>query len=339
MMASTSSFSIGIDISKKSMDVALCPEGFSSERWMDLPAAHIPHPPESPQAADELLAYLRSKMPPGAKATCVVVESTGQISQRFARALGERGALPAVSIINPHRSKSFGQSLGVRDKSDGRDARILALFAQQRRPEPTPPLPEHQEKARERSRLREDYLKDLTAWQNRLHEARDEEQRQSIERTIAFLKAEIERIEKAIEASIEQDETLSRQQKALQKIPGIKRVVSHTLTAELGDLATYGRGQLVAAAGLFPKCFESGDMRKPPWLAKGGGGRIRRVLYMAAFSLFSAKGPWPGYIARLQARGFCKMQIIGIMMRKLLLIARAVAISGHYDESKIGWGS
>lgn len=337
MMAAANSFSIGIDISKASMDVALCPEGFESKRWMDLPVTHIPHAPESPQALDALLAWLRSSVPQGASATCMVVESTGQFSRRFSKAASGCADLPAVSIINPQRSNAFGKSLGARDKSDGRDAKILALFGQERQPPATPQLPEQQEKARARSRLRERYVRDLTAWKNRLGEALDEEERASIERSIGFIEAEIERLDNIIKTAIERDETLWRQQKNLQKIRGIKRVVSHTLTAELGDLATYGRGQLVAAAGLYPKCHESGtSIRKPPRLAKGGGGRIRRVLYMAAFSLFRAKGPWPAFITRLQSRGFCKMQIIGIMMRKLLLIARSVAISGVYDESKIG---
>ena len=78
MMAKATHFSIGIDISKKSMDVALCPADFPSERWMDLPATKIPHAPDSPQALQAIIDWIGQMMPPGAVATHMVVEATGQ---------------------------------------------------------------------------------------------------------------------------------------------------------------------------------------------------------------------------------------------------------------------
>ena len=73
------------------------------------------------------------------------------------------------------------------------------------------------------------------------------------------------------------------QYRAAQQIKGIKKVGAMTMSAELGELQHYGRNQMVGASGIFPKCFESGrSVRRKPRMAKGGGGRLRRVLYMGA---------------------------------------------------------
>lgn len=341
MMSAASDFVLGIDISQESLDAALCPAQFPCERWRSLPAVKIAHRPDSAEALGALQAWLREQLPQGGAVGVMVVEATGQLSVRFARAAGALCAgLPAASIVNPRRSHAFGQSLGVRDKSDDVDARVLAVYGEKNRPRATALASEEHERLRQRSRLRERYVRDLTAWENRLREALDEEECESIERTIEHIKREIERVDKGIGEALERSDVLRRQERALRKARGIKVVVARTLSAELGDLRSYGRGQIVAAVGVFPKRFESGtSVHRKPRMAKGGGARVRRVLYMAACSLFRAKGPWPACIERLSRQGLNKMQITGVLMRKLLLIARAVAITGVYDESKICCGT
>ncbi len=109
------------------------------------------------------------------------------------------------------------------------------------------------------------------------------------------------------------------------------------MTIELGDLGLYRRNQRVARVGGFPKRFKSGSSaRRRPRLAKGGGGRLRRVLTMGACSLFQSKGPWREYIEQLRRRQMSDMCIIGVLMRKMLLVARAVVNNGgHYEPEKI----
>ena len=110
-----------------------------------------------------------------------------------------------------------------------------------------------------------------------------------------------------------------------------------TVSAECGLLKDYSRGQIVAVNGVYPKRFESGKtVYRKPRLAKGGGGRVRRVLYMGALSLFRSKGFFRDYIDDLEKQGFSKMCITGILMRKLLLVGRAVMLNGgRYEPEKI----
>lgn len=125
--------------------------------------------------------------------------------------------------------------------------------------------------------------------------------------------------------------------RTLPHIKGLAPVAARTLSAEFGDLRQYKRNELVALAGLFPKHHQSGSsVRKKPRLAKGGGRELRRVLFNCARSVFDAHGPWQPVIQHYLKRGMEPMAVIGVLMRKLLLVARAVMLhDGHYDPSKI----
>jgi len=153
----------------------------------------------------------------------------------------------------------------------------------------------------------------------------------------AFQGRQVKELEAAIKEIVNADARLGLQYRAVQQIPGIKKVGAMTMSAELGELQHYGRNQLVARVGIFPKCFESGrSVRRKPRMAKGGGARLRRVLYMGATSILRSKGPLRDFAECHRARGLSDMAVIGILMRKLLLVARAVMKNnGVYDESKI----
>jgi transposase len=335
-MSNTLEFTLGLDLAQASFDAALAPQGCSVAGWRDLPHTHFELTPDSPEAAQALLAWLGEVAPQG-RCLRVVVESTGKLSRRVARALNAHGL--SVAIINPRRSKAFGHSLGVGDKTDRIDCAILGLFGLIQQPAPTPLASAANEELRELSRLRQTLVEEQTAWKNRLGEADSQAARKAIEKMLRHLGKQVEELEKQIDQLIDADPALSFQVRALRRIKGIGPVIARTLTAELGDLRQYSRAQLVALAGLFPRQFESGtSVRRRPRLAKGGGSRLRRVLYMGATSLFASTGPMREWIQIRLAQGQPKMAVEAMAMRKLLLIARAVMINGgHYDPAKIGW--
>ena len=159
-------FSLGIDLAQDSFEAAVAPEHPQSAQWRNLPHVAIDARPESKQGVEQLRAWIAQSIPFG-KLERIVVESTGIISQRFAKALSGTG-LPEVAIVNPRRTKAFGESMGIRDKTDRIDAAVLAIYAAQQRPEPQKPRTALREKLRVASRLREQYSNDLTAWKSRL---------------------------------------------------------------------------------------------------------------------------------------------------------------------------
>ena len=328
-------FTLGIDLAQNSLRAAAAAVGADPERWRHIPALSVEHRPDSPQALEALTAWMAKLFPQG-RCLGIVVESTGRLSRRFAdqAALAQ---LAPVAIVNPARVKAYAQSLGARDKTDAADAAMLALFALERRPKPTP-RQDAREELKALTRLRESYLRDRTMWSNRLRETDSKTGRPTIERTLKHLDEQVHRLDKAIDKAMAKDKTLDQQCRSLQAIDGIGPVTARTITAELGTLTGYRRNKLVAAAGVFPRIHESGEsVWQPARLVKGGGGRLRRVLYMAATSLFNSGGPWKPYIEKMKARAKSPMQIIGALMRKLLLVARAVMIQGgKYDPTQIG---
>lgn len=336
MTSNTLEFTVGIDLAQDTFDAAIAPQGSDVMAWRDLPHAHFDAPADSIEGAAALEAWLAQVAPEG-RCLRVVVESTGACSRRAARQLSQRGL--GVAIINPYRSHAFGLSLGVRDKTDRIECAILSVYGMIRKPALTaPPNPRH-EQMRELSRLRQVVVEEQTAWKSRRTQAGSDGARQIIENKLNHLDQEIEALDAQIESAIATDAVLSRQVRDLKQIKGIGPVTAQTLTAELGDLRAYSRSQLVAVAGLFPKVHDSGkSVHRRPRLAKGGGGRLRRVLYMGATSLFYSKGPMRVWIEGQIQKGYAKMVVEAMVMRKLLLVARAVMLcDGHYEPAKIGW--
>ena len=242
-----------------------------------------------------------------------------------------------MCIINPRRSKAHGESIGVRDKTDRIDSAILAVYGVTHNLRPVQNGTEAEEKLRELTRMRKSYVEEVKSWENRLRETDDKTTRGCLERTIRHLKGEIEKLDKAIEARVERDEAMSFQVACLKKIRCVKQVVATTLTAELGDLRAYSRAQLVGRVGLFGRLHESGtSVKKRMRLAKGGCEYVRKALYMAATSVWSSKGELRKYAERLEARGMTRMAVNMALMRKLLVMGRAVVINGGvYDEKFI----
>ncbi len=322
---------LGIDLAKDSFDAAISGPAPDPEAWATLAHCHFDLAHNDPAAATALRQWVGEKT--GREdVDLVVMESTGCLSKRLARLL----APWPVKIENPYRIKKFVASLGQRHKSDRVDAAMIALYGARRRPGPTAQPGPAEEGLRAITRLRQSYAGELTTWKCRLGATDDERVASHIRRTIEQIEGHIEALGQEGQAVIEGSARLAKQMRAIQQIPGIKAVVAPVLTAELGDLASYTRNALSAAAGVYPAANQSGRTDKGSHLAKGGSKRARAMLHMAARSLFRSKGPLRDHMDYLENLGMSRACITGVMMRKLLLVARAVTRNGGvYDPDKI----
>ena len=97
-----------------------------------------------------------------------------------------------------------------------------------------------------------------------------------------------------------------------------------------------GRTQLVSYAGLYPKVYSSGtSVHLKPRLARGGGARIRKGLYMPACGQLRTNTRVACWARELIARGKTKMEAIGAIMRKQLQLMRGVLVSGvPYQDTR-----
>ena len=322
---------LGVDLAKESFDAAISGQAPDPATWAALAHRHFDLAHNDPAAAKALRRWVREETGHD-NVTLVVVESTGCLSTRLARLLEPW----PVKIADPYRIKKFVASLGQRHKSDRVDAAMIALYAARRRPRPTPRPEPAEDRLRALTRLRASVVGELSRWKCRLHSVDDVVARRHVRAMIRQIERRVESLDRQILEAIEASPVLAKQMRDIQQIPGIKTVVGPVLTAELGDLGSYSRNALAASAGVYPAANESGARRKGAHLAKGGSKRARCMLHMAARSLFCSKGPLRDHIEHLKSRGMSKACILGVMMRKLLLLARAVVRNGGvYDPDKI----
>lgn len=336
MMTSRMHFTLGLDLAQNSFHAALATDPGQIHHWRKLPNASFEHPPFSREGILALMDWMKQVAPEGI-CDALVVESTGPISSRFAARVAATPGLPVPAIVNPAFIRHFGQSLGLREKTDAFDACVIALYGVIHAPEPTPLRSEAQQEMRELCRLRESFVNRQTAVGNEIKAAYHASVIALLTLELEAIRKRLEQTEAALEKIISADDLCREQVKALRQIKGIGKVTAMTLTAELGDLKSWGRNALVAMAGVFPRRRESGSsVWSPPRMIKGGGHRLRRVLYMCATSTLRSKGPLRDYAQRLLARGMKPMSVIGAVMRKLLLVARAVMKNdGKYEPDKI----
>lgn len=317
-------FWIGVDLSKADFCVAIASLEDSPTNWVQLPNAKFPH---NAVGVEAFLAWLTKRMVQKESIAGICAEATGRLAWGFAQLLG--GRLGPVSIVNPAHPVAYGRSLGIRHKTDRSDACILALFGVSRRPAPRA-LPNDTERAlRELSNLYDSLRKALQADENRLKDPIvSSVVRTLLRKKVRTLSKELAVVEKEMDRIIQQDPQHSRDAQRLKTIPGVGEKTVRVLLAQFGDMRGYTRNELVALAGLYPRQYESGSsVWRRPKLVKGGGGRVRSALYMAALSAKRFCPQLHRHAEHLAKRGLCNMAILGVIMRKLLVLMRTLVVT------------
>ena len=307
---------VGVDVAKAKLDVALrLPAG----KWKTKVVAN------SPAGFAELRAWLAKH---GVLCAHVCMEATGVYWERLAEDLADHGF--AVSVLNPAQIKAYAGALGVRSKTDAVDAKVIAEFCASANPRLW--LPPAKSVRNLRALVgRRDALVDLrTQESNRLEVATTAVVRQSIERVLAHLDAQIAEIEKQIKKDVDDDPTLREQRDLLASIPGVGDTTTAMFLAHYGGELRFDKTrQAVAFAGLDTRLHQSGSsVNGKPRLSKKGHSSIRRALYMPAVTAMS-RTPWgKAFRDRLLAAGKPKKLILGAIMRKIVAIAYGVLKSG-----------
>ncbi len=123
---------------------------------------------------------------------------------------------------------------------------------------------------------------------------------------------------------------LKEQSDLLDSIPGIAQTTAALLLAEIVNIKQYKSARQVAAyAGLVPRERRSGSsVRGRVQLSKIGNARLRKALYFPAITALRCSDFFKVWADGLQARGKCKMSVIGAAMRKLIHLAYGVLKTG-----------
>jgi transposase len=107
------------------------------------------------------------------------------------------------------------------------------------------------------------------------------------------------------------------QAKIIQSLPGMGPLVGAEFVVAVGDLSTFnGSGQVAAYAGLAPVPHDSGkrinNLRRPQRYNR----RLRRAMFMSAFTSIRAEGPSRTYYQRKRAQGRHHQQAILALARR-----------------------
>jgi transposase len=153
--------------------------------------------------------------------------------------------------------------------------------------------------------------------------------RESITQSIAFLEAELKRLQKLVDDHIDKDPDLRGKKELLETIPGVGPRVSDHMTALLAGRTFERAEQLAAYLGLVPVQWESGSsVRGRPRMSKAGPAHLRKLLYMPAVVAGRYNPHIKALKERLLAKGKSKMAAIGAAMRKLAHLCFGVVHSG-----------
>ena len=296
----------GIDVSKKTLDVAVTPNHrfqFSND--------------EVGIAA--LVVRLQQLAP-----SLVVLEATGGFERAAAQAL-TRARIPAA-VVNPRQVRDFARALGKLAKTDRIDAWVLARFADAVRPVARALDDAAAHALGAVVTRRRQVIELLTAEQHRLHQA-EPEIRVLLVAHIAVMREELEKLDDKLEVVITTNEDWSRKAALLKSVPGVGRVVAFTLIAELPELGLLSRKKIAALVGVAPFNNDSGMMfhRKS---VLGGRAPVRAVLYMGALVASRYNPSVRSFYARLVSAGKPKKLALTAAMRKLLIVLNRIVRDG-----------
>jgi transposase len=295
---------VGIDVSKKQLDVAIRPgNDFFSVSNDD-------------QGITDLVRRVTDLDP-----QLILLEASGGYEVLAAAALRQAG-LPA-QIINPRQVREFARSTGRLAKTDKIDAAILAHFGQLLQP-PLRPWPEAQQQELAALMTRRRQLVEMMVMEkNRLGTARSPKVRKSLEVHLQYLTAQLQELERDLEDFSRRSPLHLEKDQLLQSVPGVGPLTSQSLIAWLPELGALNRKQIAALVGVAPFNRDSGQMRgrRTVW---GGRKHIRPSLYMATIAACRFNPAIRAFYQRLLQAGKRKKVAITACMRKLLTILNAV---------------
>ena len=298
------SITVGIDVSKDCLDVAVRPSGevFAIER--------------NPAGLEQLTLRLGALSP-----NLVALEASGGFETVVAAALAA-ARLPVV-VVNPAQIRAFAKAIGQRAKTDPIDAVVIAHFAEATRPEPRPMPDEATRLLADLVARRRQILEMMVAERQREERVTVPHLRKSIMRLLKVLERELTSVDTDINDAVRGSPAWREKEDLLASVPGVGPTIARTLIAELPELGQLSRRQVAALAGLAPFTRQSGQWRGKSFI---GGGRtsVRTALFMGAMVAKKYNPVLRTFFNRLVAAGKPKMIALIAVARKLLTMLNAI---------------
>ena len=166
----------------------------------------------------------------------------------------------------------------------------------------------------------------IMAEKNRLHTAGPRTKR-DIRTHVSYLQRTLNKLDDDLRDRLQNSPLWRERENLLRSVPGVGRVLSLTLLADLPELEVINRKQLAALVGIAPLNRDSGSMRgrRTIW---GGREKVRSVLYIGTLSATKCNPVIRDYYERLCTAGKPKKVALVACMRKLLSALNAMLRQG-----------
>jgi transposase len=297
--------SVGIDVSKAALAIAVQPSG---ESWTS---------DTTPTAIETVVARLRALAP-----AIVVVEATGGYERALVAACAAAG-LP-MAVVNPRQVRAFAQALGRTAKTDAVDAAVLADFGARVQPAARA-IADAETQALAALVTRRRQLLDMLGMEQRRLEQAPATGRitRDLRNHIRWLERRIEDVDDEIGTAIQASPIWRVQDDLLRSVPGIGPTTARTLLAELPELGRLDRRAIAALVGVAPLNCDSGQHRgqRHIW---GGRASVRTSVYMVALSATRCNPILRPFYQRLRQAGKPAKVALIATTRKLLTILNAM---------------
>ena len=309
---------VGIDIGSEELWASI--EGFKPRKFK-----------HSKKGIRSLKAW--SQKMNGHKQVHFCMEATGVYSISVASMLVEEHQA-VVSIVNPAQIAAFARMQMKRSKTDQIDAEVIRSFAQSQKPPVWKPASRPLRQLTSLVTQADAIKESLGQWRNRHHAQKFisdlpnevKKSQRSIERSF---ETQLKKIETAISNLCAQESTLAQQVALLCTIPGVADQSAVKLLAYGQDWLTERSAKaLTAYAGLAPHHYQSGtSVKGKSRIDKRGNPKLRKTLYMPALVAAYNNPTLKPFYQRLVNNGKPKKLALVAVMRKLLLISRAMLIA------------
>jgi len=307
---------LGIDVSKKKLDLALLINGKLKAKVFDNTSA----------GHRALVEWLRDSK--ASLATLhICMEATGVYYEAIATTLHAEGF--KVSVVNPACIKGFGSGENIRNKNDEIDAALIARYCAAMNPEPwvAPPLEQRQLRA---WTLRVQSLKDIRQQeQNRIEAhivAGLQDVADNVAEHIKWLDAEIRKLQddRTCHPGLKNDAAL------IASIPGLGMTTVARILGHLGDIRRFKNAKAFAAfLGVTPKQRTSGtSLKGRTMLCKTGSTSLRAALFMPSMVARRHNPILHQFAERLLANGMAKRAVISAVTHKLAHLIYGVVRTG-----------
>lgn len=278
-------YSVGIDISCSKFDASISVIDTHQKVCVRSSKSNIPN---TLAGYKELQKWIEKNHKEKSVSLVICMEATGVYYENCALYLHSLGY--HISIILPNKAKRYMQALGIKSKNDKIDAQGLAQMGAEQCLKQWNPLTEFYYSLRSLTRQHQSLQEAKTSLGNQLHALlytmyKPKTVIKQMKKTISLFDKQLIEMENTIKSHLKSEPLTWQKVENICKIKGVGILTVAVILAETNGFELFeNSNQLVSYAGYDAVEEQSGKYFGKTRISKKGNSRIRRCLFMPAFT-------------------------------------------------------